>query len=60
MKVSQPRSENDRIASFVDDLTRICCKHGIGVESDCDVFMMTGDDYLFSYRIDENGKLTLN
>lgn len=41
---------------FAAELTDLCLKHGIGIEG-ATAYLMEGDDHLFSYTLDDEGRV---
>ncbi len=45
--------------AFIADLTELSAKHGIAITGEPVLFVMEREDYGFSYRIDDESKLSL-
>jgi hypothetical protein len=48
-----------RLELFLSELSRVCCRHGLGITGEPVLFVMEPEDYLFNYRADEQSKLHL-
>nr|WP_314529450.1 hypothetical protein [uncultured Brevundimonas sp.] len=46
------------IASFLQELTSIANKYGVGINDDAELFVMSGEDFEFRYSLDKNGRLS--
>lgn len=45
------------VANFLQDLTEIANKHGLGINDNAELFVMVGEDFEFRYALDQNGRL---
>jgi hypothetical protein len=57
--LSAQESKPEKLTEFLDELSELSAKYGIGITGDPVLFIMEKDDFAFSYRADAESNLTL-
>ena len=53
-------STDEKIAQFLEELTRLSLRHGVGIAGKPILFMMESDDYERLYKIDDGSNLAFD
>lgn len=48
---------NDKTALFARELTELCCRHGLALNGNPELFVMEGYDYHLEYAVDRESRL---
>ena len=51
-------ASEEKLHSFVTDLSDLCRKHGLGITGEATLFVMEPVDYQLSYQVDAGSRLS--